>query len=272
MSSPPGSLCRVSSKQGIYQLKPVGGAKLWWSILGVSTLLLLLPVVINASVPAKTNNYEQLSLDAFGYEWAVPVTTEGGAPVLCEMTSDDLFMKYWDCNNDTTVVTMVVEGVEDPANTLRRRIRVGLGTDVSEDVPVVASEDGRAHVLVNPASETAGWVTLPMVALSQQGEGDNEDLTAIAIVNGNSVDYYASQIWSSMAQERGLPYEQELPIDVVEAPWQDEIGGSDGPGMIDPFELPFDAPELFDQSGRLGQPSESAQHSDLIRANPRENA
>lgn len=217
----------MSSTEGRYQLKPVGRAKLWWSILGVATLMLLLPVVINAVVPEKSNSYEQLTIATFGYEWEVPVVTEDGSPVMCEMTMDDLFMKYWDCNGDTTVVTLIVEGVEDPANSLNRMIRAGLSTPFVEDVPAVASEDDLAHALFQPGGEEGAFVTLPVVAMSQRGEGDYENLSAIAIVNGFSNEYYASHIWSSMARERGLPYAQEFPLELEEEeqPAGDPFGG-----------------------------------------------
>src|SRR5699024_2758350 len=121
-------------------------AKLWWSIMGIAAVLLLLPLGVNAVVPDNSKSYRQLSIGAVGYEWEVPVVTGSGAPVMCEMPSDDLFMKYWECNGDTTVVTMLVEGVEDPENTLRRMIRATLATPMPEDiVPTAASEDGRAH-------------------------------------------------------------------------------------------------------------------------------
>lgn len=200
----------------MYQLKPVGRASLWWSILGLAFVLLLLPVGINAMVPDKKNNYQQLIVGSFGYEWEVPVVTEAQAPVMCEMTIDDLMMKYWECNGDTTVVTMMVEDVEDPANSLRRMVRAGLTTQVPDDIPAVSSEDGRSHAMYVPGETTGGFVNLPIVAVSQRGEGDYEHLTAVAIINGFSNDYYASHVWSSMATERGLPYEQEFPLALEE--------------------------------------------------------
>lgn len=206
----------MSSTESVYQLKPVGGAGLWWSIIGIAAVLLLIPVGINAVVPAKVNNYEQLTVGAFGYDWEIPVVTESDAPVMCEMTSDDLFMKYWECNGDTTVITMMVEGVEDPANTLRRMVRAGLANPVADDIPVVASDDGRAHALVQPGIEQGAFVSLPIVAVSQRGTGEFEHLTAIAVVNGFSNEYYASHIWSSMAMERGLSYQQEFPLMIEE--------------------------------------------------------
>lgn len=196
-------------------------------------------------VPAKSNSYQQLSIGAFGSGWEIPVVTDSDAPVMCEMTLDDLFMKYWECNGDTTVVTMVVEGSEEPANTLRRMVRAALANPVPEETPVVASADGRAHALAQPGVEQGAFATLPIVALSQQGEGDYEDLTAVAIVNGFSNEYYASHIWSSMARERGLPYQQEFPLQLEEEedplqgnpfgelpledlPWEEWLGDPEG--------------------------------------------
>lgn len=224
----------------MYQLKPVGRAKLWWSIMGIAAVLLLLPLGVNAVVPDNSKSYRQLSIGAVGYEWEVPVVTGSGAPVMCEMTSDDLFMKYWECNGDTTVVTMLVEGVEDPENTLRRMIRATLATPMPEDiVPTAASEDGRAHALLQPGTDEGFLVSLPIVAISQQGQGDYEDVTAVAIVNGVSNEYYASHIWSSLAVDRGLPYEQEFPLqlskDEPEYPMEpDPFGG------LSPEDLPWD--------------------------------
>lgn len=222
----------MSSTEGRYQLKPAGGAKLWWSIIGIAAVLLLLPVGINAVVPDKANNYEQLTIGAFGYDWEIPVVTESDAPVMCEMTLDDLFMKYWECNGDTTVITMVVGNVEDPANTLRRMIRAGLANPVADDIPAVASDDGRAHALSQPGVEQGAFATLPITAVSQRGSGEFEDLTAIAIVNGFSNEYYATHIWSSMARERGLEYQQDFPLPLEE---------STDPFRDDPFgELPWE--------------------------------
>lgn len=215
-------------------------------------MLLLLPVGINAAVPEKSNPYEQLTIGAFGYDWEIPVVTDADAPVMCEMTMDDLFMKYWDCNGDTTVITMVVEGVEDPANTLRRMIRAGLTTPVSDDVSAVASDDGRAHALTQPEIEQGAFVTLPIAAVSQRGEGDYEHLTAIAIVNGFSNEYYASHIWSSMAQERGLPYAQEFPLELEESsdPFQDSPFG-ELPWEDMPWGEWLDEPENSTPQGNL---------------------
>ncbi len=257
----------------MYQLKPVGRAKLWWSILGVATLLLLLPVVINAVVPEKSNSYEQLTIDAFGYEWEVPVVTEDGAPVMCEMTMDDLFMKYWDCNGDTTVVTMLVEDVEDPANTLRRMVRAGLTTPVPDETPAVASEDDRAHALAQPGIEEGAFVTLPIAAMSLRGEGNYENLTAVAIVNGFSNEYYASHIWSSMAQERGLPYEQDFPLVIEEETFPDDpFGGL--PWEELPWEewLPDheDTPSEGELNDLLGRGAERSTTLHAIRENQEE--
>lgn len=220
----------MSSTEVRYQLKPLGQAKLWWSILGVATLLLLLPVGINAVVPDQRNTYEQLSMGKIGYDWEVPVVTETGAPVRCDMTLDDLFMKYWDCNGDTTVVTMLVEGMKDPENTLRRMVRAGLSNPLEGNSSIVASADNRAHVYYEEGVGDGAFMTLPVVALSMRGEGDAENLTAITIINGFSNEYYASHVWSSMAQQRGLPYGQDFPFDLtgeqepaLEAPLSGEI-------------------------------------------------
>ncbi|WP_290277887.1 hypothetical protein [Corynebacterium faecale] len=222
----------MSSTEGMYQLKPVGRGSLWWSIIGLALVLLLLPVGINAVVPEQRNSYQPLIVGSFGYEWEVPVVTEADAPVMCEMTTDELLMKYWECNGDTTVVTMMVEDVEDPANSLRRMVRAGLTTQVSDDIPAVSSEDGRSHAMYVPGESVGEFVNLPIVAVSQRGEGDYEHLTAVAIINGFSNDYYATHIWSSMAKERGLPYGQEFPL---------EMEGSEDPFNDSPFgELPWD--------------------------------
>ncbi|APT06188.1 hypothetical protein BSP99_00975 [Corynebacterium glutamicum] len=228
----------MSVIEGKYQLKPQGRGGLWWSIVGVAVVLLLLPTLINLVVPDKANDYKQLEIDLLGVDWSVPITTEESAAVLCEETSDEITQKYWDCNGNTTVVTMIVEGVKDPSNTLRRMVGSSLITSVDDSLEAVSSEDGRAHALYVPGQQEGSSWTLPIVALSVQGSGDYEDLTAIAIINGTSLDYYSTHIWSSMAADRGLPYQQDFPLILEEEPWQDTPGGDL------PFELPND---FFDQ-------------------------
>lgn len=242
----------MSGIEGKYQLKPQGRGSLWWSIVGVAAVLLLLPTLINLVIPDKGNDYKQLEIDLLGVDWSVPITTEESAAVLCEETSDEITQKFWSCNGDTTVVTLMVEGVKDPSNTLRRMIDATLFTDVDENLEAVSSEDGRAHALYVPAQQSGEWWTLPIVALSVQGTGDYEGMTAIAIVNGNSLDYYSTHIWSSMATERGLPYQQEFPLTLEEDPW---AGTPDGNL---PFELPQDFldqyPELFTPGSAFPNP------------------
>lgn len=233
----------MSVIEGKYQLKPQGQGKLWFAIVGLATLLLLLPTLINLVVPDKGNDYKQVEIDLLGVDWSVPITTEGSAAVMCEETSDEITRKYWNCNGDTTVVTMMVEGVKDPSNTLRRMVNAALFTEVDESLQAVASEDGRAHALYVPGEQSGGVWTLPIVALSMQGSGDYENLTAVAIINGESVDYYSTNMWSSMAVERGLPYQQEFPLELEQDMWPDT------PAEGFPFELPEDFleqhPELF---------------------------
>lgn len=234
----------VSGETGGYQLKPVGGAKLWWSIMGVVAVLLLIPVALNAVVAAKpADDYRALTLDAFGLDWEIPVVTESGEPVMCELSADDLIMKTWWCNGDTTVVTLLVENAEDPANTLQRMIRMGLVMEVPADTPAQASADGTAHLMHIPGSveeDSTGMslYTMPVVALSQRGSGEGEHLSAVAVIRGGSAEYYAGHIWSSMAVERGLPYQQELPVEIVD-PWEMLQPG--------PGDLPFDIEDYLDE-------------------------
>ena len=215
----------MSVIEGKYRLKPQGRAKLWSIIVGVSAVLLLLPTVINSLIPNKGGDYKQLEVGLMGLDWTLPIVTAEGAPVMCEETSDEITSKYWNCNGDTTVVTMVVEGVEDPSNTLRRMVFSSLVEKVDPSIEAVASEDGTAHALYVPGSQHGDLWTLPIVALSQQGTGDYEDFTAITIINGEYLEYYGSHVWSSMAIQRGEPYEQEIPFELEDTP---------------NFELPFD--------------------------------
>ena len=241
----------VSSIEAKYQLKPHGRAKLWWFICGLAALLLLLPVILNLVVPDKGGDYKALEIDLSGTDWTVPITNETGAAVMCEESSDEIFMKYWTCNDDTTVVTMMVENVEDPCNTLRRMIDASLYLSVPADTEAVASEDGTAHAMFYQPSQSDGMTQLlPVVALSQQGTGDYEGYTAIALINGFSTDYYAQSIWSSMAKQRGLDYQQELPVET-----SSELLD---PGIMPGEELPFDLEEelkglLEQQPGLVGE-------------------
>ncbi|MFP7365182.1 hypothetical protein SFC07_05305 [Corynebacterium callunae] len=240
----------MSSIEAKYQLKPYGRAKLWWAICGVAAILLLLPVLINAVVPDKGGDYKPLAIDYQGLDWSVPITTESGAPVMCEEVSDEIFMKFWECNGDTTVVTIMVENVEDPANTLRRMTDAALTISVPADTEAIASDDDTAHAMYyEPAAADNYMQLMPVLALSQQGTGDYEDYTAIAIIKGSSLDYYGNSIWSSMAQQRGLDYLQELPVDT-------SLGLGDSK-MLPGGELPFDLEEelknfLEQQSEPLG--------------------
>lgn len=177
----------------------------------VATVLLLLPTFINMLIPDKAMDYKQLSIDAFGSEWQIPITTAEGASVQCELDADDFISRTWQCRDSTTITTQFVEGVDDPENTLRRMIRATNGFSPGNDAHVGSSNDGRAHILSDDARGIVPWA-IPTIALSLDGSGDEEGKTAVVIISGDAASYYSSAIWGSMAQERGVPYSEELPL------------------------------------------------------------
>ncbi len=179
--------------------------------MAVATVMLLLPTVINLAIPDRGGDYRQLSVDAFGVDWRIPVTTADGAEVRCEVSTDDFVSRTWICTEGTTITTQFVEGVRDAENTLRRMIRANSGFAPGSDARVAHSADGRAHMLSEQPSDYPG---APLVALSMDGAGDEEGTTAIAVISGDAAQYYASAIWASMAQARGLPYDADLPLEI----------------------------------------------------------
>ncbi|ALC04670.1 hypothetical protein CDES_00950 [Corynebacterium deserti GIMN1.010] len=207
--------------------------------MAVALILLILPTLFNLVTPDKNNSYKQLEISQMGIDWKLPIVTESNAPVMCEETSDDITMVYWDCNGDTTVSTMVVENMEDPSNTLRRMVKATLVTEVDESLEAVSSDDGRAYALYVPAEQYDAYWSLPIVALALKGQGDYENLTLLAVINGESLEYYSTHIWSSMAKNRGESWQQEFPLQLEDDPWQSD-------SLDDPFqdfpweELPWD--------------------------------
>jgi hypothetical protein len=211
--------------------------------MGVAVVLLLLPTVINVAIPERANPYRQLVLDAFGSEWNVPVVTQSGAPVQCELAVDDFVTRSWSCNDQTTIITQIVEGSEDPESTLRRMVRANLALEAPADAQFVSSEDGRAHLLVDSSGYSSFWGD-PVAAIGLDGSGDEEDLTAIAIIDGAAAQYYSEAIWGSMATERGLTYDAQLPLGIGT--------GTVGPDLDDTWPgFPLDP--LPERHGLIGQ-------------------
>lgn len=202
----------------------------------VAAVLLLLPTLINLLIPDKAMDYKQLSIDAFGSEWQIPITTAEGVSVQCEFEADDLISRTWQCRDSTTITTQFVESVDDPENTLRRMIRATTGFFPGNDAHVGHSDDGRAHILSDDALGLDGWA-VPTIALSLDGSGDQEGSTAVVIISGDASSYYSSVIWGSMAQARGVSYGEELPLASAGTGEQKETSNDDSDQPVPPIDM-----------------------------------
>lgn len=119
-----------------YRLQPEKAAPVLGVLAILLTVIMLLPFLLRAVIPAAAGETEPVQLSSFDTYDEIPLTLDG-QPVLCEFNDESPLMWGYDCGEvSLDSVVHPREGVQDPEATLRRMFRAGSwgGADDSLDV------------------------------------------------------------------------------------------------------------------------------------------
>lgn len=195
-----------------YRLQPAADRRWWWSLFGVSTVILLLPSLVLPFVPTRAVSDEvYLGVDG---GWSVPLDRE------CRPSSEAI-SAGWNCGS-VLVQTMIVEGGTDPDRTLRRMMRAMLYIPVADDAEIL--REGEARMLIDDWSRSVG------VSLEGTGEREGQTLVGVFTGPGEQVVPLVDDTWQEFTG-------RELPEIVQEAIAGSRAGDGVGGGVRIPLEL-----------------------------------
>ncbi|MEJ5998101.1 hypothetical protein [Corynebacterium sp. H130] len=154
-----------------------------WRIGAVVAALLLAPLLLDLVTPRLVDDHSPVTLGAAGNPWENVIEWPEGGELVCKKAGD-IMMPAWDCDG-TMIHAMMVEGSRDEENTLKRAMRSILMVPANEGKFV--RDDG---VLLFETDEG--------IAISQEGTGDFEGQTMIAVVTGEKQRPYSAVILHDM--------------------------------------------------------------------------
>jgi hypothetical protein len=147
-----------------YRLQPAADQRWWWSLFGMTTVILLLPAVLLPVMPTRSV-VSDVRLGMPGYSWSIPLD------LTCRPDTG-AFVDGWTCGS-VSVQTMIAEGGTEPDRTLRRMMRA-LVVAPPEGAEIL--REGKARMLIDERANTVG--------MSLEGSGEYEGLTMIAVLVG----------------------------------------------------------------------------------------
>ncbi|QGU03500.1 hypothetical protein [Corynebacterium comes] len=194
-----------------YRLQPTTDNRWWWSLFGVTAVVLLLPAVLLPIVPTRAVSSD-VRLGMTGYSWSIPLD------LTCRPDTDVL-VEGWTCGS-VSVATMIAEGGTDPDRTLRRMMRA-----ISSGLPPAGAEilrEGDARMLIDARSSSLG--------MSLEGTGEHEGLTMVAVLTGpgEQIVPIADTVWGKFTGQ-GLP---EIVKEAIAVPTFEDSGQ-----IVVPFEM-----------------------------------
>lgn len=170
-----------------YRLQPAADHRWWWSLFGVTTVILLLPAMLLPVVPTRSVSSE-VRLGMTGYNWDIPLD------LTCRPDTD-AFVEGWRCG-PVSVQTMIADGGTQPDRTLRRMMRAVSTVPPSEGAEIL--REGQARMLIDERTHTVG--------MSLEGSGEREGLTMVAVLSGpgDRIAPIADLVWEGFTGQ-GLP-------------------------------------------------------------------
>lgn len=196
-----------------YQLQPVRAGRHWWAVVGATAAILLLPVLLNLTVPTPEREAEDVRLGAPGYDWEIPLPAPGGADgtLACDSYTEALFGHGWDCGN-VVIQSTIAQGGTDPERTLRRMMRAQALLDPPADADVF--REGDARMIIDD--------DFGVVGISFEGTGEQRDLTMVAVLTGQGARLasIADSVWRAYT-DRELP---AVVVDEIHDLWNPPVG------------------------------------------------
>lgn len=172
-----------------YQLQPAKAGRTWWASVGVTLVVLLVPVALWWPAPAPEGTESAVVLGSG--EWEIPLTVDGD-PVRCEDNALSLAASWW-CGETIVVDTLTDRATDDPDQALRRLTAglTGWPENTSDDI----LREGGARMLVDARSRTVG--------MSLQGTGDYEGVQTFVTVSGvgEELALFVDAVWRAFTGE-----------------------------------------------------------------------
>ncbi|AIT62148.1 hypothetical protein [Corynebacterium doosanense] len=140
-----------------YRLQPEKAAPVLGVLAILLAVILLLPFLLRALIPAATGETEPVQLSSFDSYDEIPLTLDG-QPVRCEFNDESPLMWGYDCGGvSLDSVVHPRESVQDPEATLRRMFRAG--SWASADDSLAVQHFGDTLVLDDPGYGLIGILT-----------------------------------------------------------------------------------------------------------------
>lgn len=170
-----------------YRLQPAADHRWWWSLFGMTTVILLLPAVLLPVLPVRAVTSD-VRLGMTGYSWSIPLD------LTCRPDTG-AFVEGWMCG-PVSVQTMIAEGGTEPDRTLRRMMRAVASIPPPEGAEIL--REGQARMLIDERANAVG--------MSLEGSGEHEGLTMVAVLigPGNQIVPIADMVWQGFTGQ-GLP-------------------------------------------------------------------
>ncbi|WP_151641041.1 hypothetical protein [Corynebacterium sp. 11A] len=181
-------------------LKPSAGAKSWWALMIAVSVVLALPLAINAAIPERLSaGAKPVVLTGVNNNWEIPVyldPTQQQMQPSCSHDGTDPLVTSFDCHG-ARITSTVVDSTDDPVLTLQRMVRAirvtGLPTDEAVFSLKVNSEDvSDAYVIASDSG---------YVAFSAVGTGEHEGTTMVALVSGDDAPSIGAAVFASLTGE-----------------------------------------------------------------------
>lgn len=172
-----------------YQLQPARAGRTWWASVGVTLVVLLVPVALWWPAPAPEGTQSAVVLGSG--EWEIPLTVDGDQ-VRCEDNALGLAASWW-CGETVIVDTLTDRATDDPDQALRRLTSglTGWPENTSDDI----LREGGARMLVDARSNTVG--------MSLQGTGEYEGAQTFVAVSGVGAELalFVDAVWLAFTGE-----------------------------------------------------------------------
>ncbi|MBV7302383.1 hypothetical protein [Corynebacterium sp. TAE3-ERU2] len=181
-------------------LKPSAGAKSWWALMIAVSVVLALPLVINAAIPERLSvGAQPVVLSGTDNNWEIPVyldPEQQQQQPSCMHDGADPLVTAFACPGGR-ITSTVVESTDDPVLALQRMVRAirvtGLPTDEAVFSLAVDSEDvSDAYVIASDRG---------YVAVSGVGAGEHEGTTMVALVSGENAPEIGAAVFASLTGE-----------------------------------------------------------------------
>ena len=183
---------------GPYRLKPQFRTAHVLQLIGVLLLLVAVPLLITARLPATSPSADEVILgDSVGGGWQIPLRYADGEPVMCESSPDVMLEGGWNCGG-TTIKSLVVEGVPDPELAARRMLRA---MGVSRGMDLEVAWDGDLLELHHPEQTVSPGERFDgderedqLTGLALPGSGVHEGELLVVAVHGERGDDFTELI------------------------------------------------------------------------------